>query len=90
MTDFWIFVCSACSGFHRELNHRVKGVGMTVFKPEELEKLKAKGNQVSIDLTLKVAFEELMGGWNERKNPVPSKKDTHDVHSSHSMRAPCN
>ena len=26
--DFGIFVCNTCSGIHRELNHKVKGMGM--------------------------------------------------------------
>jgi hypothetical protein len=43
-----VLVCSSCSGLHRDINHRVKGVGMTVFKPEELEALSKKGNEVSL------------------------------------------
>ena len=51
---------------------------MTVFKPEELEKLAKKGNQVSLKgfYFYKVMFEELMSGWSERSNPVPNKNDT--------------
>jgi len=52
VTEFWIFVCSACSGFHRELNNRVKGIGMTIFKPEEIEHIQKGGNEVSHTQTL--------------------------------------
>ena len=44
--DFGIFVCSTCSGFHREMTHKVKGVGMSNFSDKELEFLKKNGNEV--------------------------------------------
>lgn len=44
---------------------------MTVFKPEEIEKIKKKGNTAM--------FEELMGGWSESINPVPNKTDAHKL-----------
>ena len=44
--DFGIFVCSACSGIHRELSHKVKGVSMSNFTEKEAEFLASKGNDV--------------------------------------------
>jgi hypothetical protein len=44
--DFGIFVCSACSGIHRELNHKVKGIGMSNFNDKEIEILTKNGNEV--------------------------------------------
>ena len=44
--DFGVFVCSTCSGFHREMTHKVKGVGMSNFSDKELEFLKKNGNEV--------------------------------------------
>ena len=44
--DFGIFVCSTCSGFHREMTHKVKGVGMSNFSDKELESLQKNGNEV--------------------------------------------
>ena len=45
--DFGVFVCSTCSGVHRELSHKVKGVGMSNFSDKELELLQKNGNEVS-------------------------------------------
>ena len=46
--DFGIFVCSTCSGIHRELTHKVKGIGMSNFNDKEIEFLEKNGNEVSI------------------------------------------
>lgn len=45
--DFGVFVCSTCSGFHREILHKVKGVTMSNFSDKELEFLSKAGNDVS-------------------------------------------
>nr|KYP35390.1 putative ADP-ribosylation factor GTPase-activating protein AGD14 [Cajanus cajan] len=34
-TNFWTFVCTNCSGIHREFNHRVKSVSMAKFTSQE-------------------------------------------------------
>lgn len=44
--NYGIFVCSKCAGLHRELNHKVKGLGMCTFNKEELEFLEKWGNEV--------------------------------------------
>ena len=43
-----MFVCSVCSGIHREMNHKVKGIGMCNFSEKEIEILTTNGNGVSI------------------------------------------
>jgi len=48
--DFGIFVCSTCSGIHREMCHKVKGVGMCNFSDKELEMLVNNGNEVRAQL----------------------------------------
>ena len=46
--NFGVFVCSACAGIHREMTHKVKGISMSTFTPEDLKLLNEKGNAVSI------------------------------------------
>jgi len=46
--DFGVFVCSACSGIHREMTHKVKGIGMSTFNDKDIELLTANGNEVRI------------------------------------------
>ena len=45
--NFFVFVCSSCAGIHRELNHKVKGISMSVFTEQELKDLGENGNAVS-------------------------------------------
>lgn len=45
--NFHIFVCSTCAGIHREMNHKVKGISMSVFTEQELKDLTTYGNAVS-------------------------------------------
>jgi len=37
---FGTFVCLPCSGIHREFNHRVKGIGHSVFTAEDLARMR--------------------------------------------------
>ena len=39
---YGVFVCAHCSGVHRELNHKVKGLSMCVFNETEIKELKQK------------------------------------------------
>ena len=39
-----IFVCLPCAGIHRELNHRVKGMGHSSFTMEEIQQLQQTSN----------------------------------------------
>ncbi|XP_052198979.1 probable ADP-ribosylation factor GTPase-activating protein AGD14 [Diospyros lotus] len=43
-TNFWTFVCTTCSGIHREFTHRVKSVSMAKFTSQEVSALQAGGN----------------------------------------------
>ncbi|CAL0312463.1 unnamed protein product [Lupinus luteus] len=43
-TNFWTFVCTNCSGIHREFTHRVKSVSMAKFTSEEVSALQEGGN----------------------------------------------
>ncbi|KAF2304516.1 hypothetical protein GH714_032873 [Hevea brasiliensis] len=44
-TTFLTFICTNCSGIHREFTHRVKSVSMAKFKAEEVSALQAGGNE---------------------------------------------
>ncbi|KAF7456625.1 ARF GTPase activating protein [Cryptosporidium felis] len=44
-SDFGTFVCLTCSGIHRELNHRVKGILVSKWTPEEIQSICNRGNQ---------------------------------------------
>ncbi|ELP91252.1 hypothetical protein EIN_151890 [Entamoeba invadens IP1] len=44
VTDFNIFVCTSCSGIHREFNHRVKSVSMSNWTTDQFDKIKNSGN----------------------------------------------
>ena len=46
--NFFVFVCSACAGIHREMNHKVKGISMCVFNEQELKEITENGNAVSL------------------------------------------
>ncbi|KAK4391630.1 putative ADP-ribosylation factor GTPase-activating protein AGD14 [Sesamum angolense] len=45
-TNFSTFVCTTCSGIHREFTHRVKSVSMAKFTPQEVSALQGGGMQV--------------------------------------------
>lgn len=47
MAPFGVFVCSTCAGFHREMNHKVKGISMSVFTEQEIAFLAENGNKVT-------------------------------------------
>eukprot|EP01084_Bolivina_argentea_P054975 100810_1 len=50
--EFNTFVCTSCSGIHRELNHRVKGISLSNFSEEEVRNIQQGGNQECNDLYL--------------------------------------
>jgi hypothetical protein len=63
VTDYGIFVCSGCSGIHRELGHKAKGITMSNFSEKEVEFAKKWGN--------KKAFDWLMAEWSKTMYPEP-------------------
>ncbi|CAN6443120.1 unnamed protein product [Victoria cruziana] len=52
-TNFWTFVCTTCSGIHREFTHRVKSVSMAKFTSPEVEALQRGGNQRAREIYLR-------------------------------------
>ncbi|KAK1280979.1 putative ADP-ribosylation factor GTPase-activating protein AGD14 [Acorus gramineus] len=52
-TNFWTFICTTCSGIHREFTHRVKSVSMAKFNSQEVEALQRGGNQRAREFFLK-------------------------------------
>lgn len=52
-TNFWTFVCTNCSGIHREFTHRVKSVSMAKFTSQEVTALQGGGNKRARDIYLK-------------------------------------
>ncbi|XP_048227677.1 probable ADP-ribosylation factor GTPase-activating protein AGD14 isoform X2 [Ricinus communis] len=52
-TNFWTFVCTTCSGIHREFTHRVKSVSMAKFTSQEVTALQEGGNKRARDIYLK-------------------------------------
>ncbi|KAK1417308.1 hypothetical protein QVD17_26434 [Tagetes erecta] len=52
-TNFWTFVCTTCSGIHREFTHRVKSVSMAKFTSQEVSALQGGGNASAKEIYLK-------------------------------------
>merc|ERR1711915_78539 len=52
-TNFWTFVCTTCSGIHREFTHRVKSVSMAKFTSQEVTSLQQGGNQKAKEIYFK-------------------------------------
>ena len=46
-TNFGTFICSRCAGILRELNFKVKGIGLTIFNEKEMEVLEQNGNEAA-------------------------------------------
>ncbi|KAK9073782.1 hypothetical protein SSX86_006376 [Deinandra increscens subsp. villosa] len=52
-TSFWTFVCTTCSGIHREFTHRVKSVSMAKFTTQEVSALQGGGNASAKEIYFK-------------------------------------
>lgn len=52
-TNFWTFICTNCSGLHREFTHRVKSVSMAKFTSQEVASLQGGGNERAKEIFLK-------------------------------------
>ncbi|PPR98539.1 hypothetical protein GOBAR_AA22131 [Gossypium barbadense] len=66
-TSFWTFVCTTCSGIHREFTHRVKSVSMAKFTSQEVSALQEGGNQRAKE----IYFIE----WDPQRNSVPDSSN---------------
>ena len=61
------FVCSSCSGIHRDINNKVKGVGVSNFTEKELAFLQSMGNDNAKNIW--------MATFNATKHRLPDPKD---------------
>ncbi|KAM7459424.1 hypothetical protein LguiA_036418 [Lonicera macranthoides] len=68
-TTFWTFVCTNCSGVHREFTHRVKSVSMARFNAEEVSALQAGGNERAKEIYFKA--------WDPQRNTLPDGSNLH-------------
>ncbi|KAL3686664.1 hypothetical protein R1sor_009238 [Riccia sorocarpa] len=66
-TNFSIFVCTSCSGLHREFTHRVKSVSMAKFTAEEVKSLQAGGNERGREVFFK--------DFDFSRNPLPDSSN---------------
>ncbi|MCL7032670.1 hypothetical protein MKW94_011929 [Papaver nudicaule] len=67
-TNFWTFVCTTCSGMHREFTHRVKSVSMAKFNSEEVNALMGGGNERARE----IYFKE----WDPHRHSLPDNSNT--------------
>ncbi|KAA8521754.1 hypothetical protein F0562_012427 [Nyssa sinensis] len=68
-TTFWTFVCTNCSGVHREFTHRVKSVSMAKFNAEEVNALQAGGNERARQIYFKA--------WDPQRHSFPDGSNLH-------------
>ncbi|TKY44667.1 ADP-ribosylation factor GTPase-activating protein AGD14 [Spatholobus suberectus] len=66
-TNFWTFVCTNCSGIHREFTHRVKSVSMAKFTSQEVIALQEGGNQCARE----IYFKE----WDAQRHSFPDSSN---------------
>ncbi|XP_039118533.1 probable ADP-ribosylation factor GTPase-activating protein AGD14 [Dioscorea cayenensis subsp. rotundata] len=52
-TNFWTFICTNCSGLHREFTHRVKSISMAKFTSQEVHALQGGGNERAREIYFK-------------------------------------
>eukprot|EP00262_Sarcandra_glabra_P002995 TRINITY_DN1342_c0_g1_i1.p1 TRINITY_DN1342_c0_g1~~TRINITY_DN1342_c0_g1_i1.p1 ORF type:complete len:722 (-),score=138.14 TRINITY_DN1342_c0_g1_i1:441-2483(-) len=65
-TNFWTFVCTTCSGIHREFTHRVKSVSMAKFTSQEVTALQGGGNERARE----IYFKE----WDPQRHSIPDSR----------------
>ncbi|XP_057422629.1 probable ADP-ribosylation factor GTPase-activating protein AGD14 isoform X2 [Lotus japonicus] len=70
-TTFSTFVCTNCSGIHREFTHRVKSISMAKFTPEEVTALQAGGNERAKHIYLKE--------WDSLRHSYPDSCNIHKL-----------
>ncbi|XP_066366736.1 probable ADP-ribosylation factor GTPase-activating protein AGD14 isoform X2 [Miscanthus floridulus] len=67
-TSFSTFICTNCSGIHREFSHRVKSVSMAKFTSQEVSALQEGGNERAKEIYFK--------HW-DLQGPVIDSSDVH-------------
>lgn len=65
--NYGVFVCSTCSGIHRNLSNKVKGLGMSLFNDKDLETMEKWGN--------KKAKKHWMSDYDKTIHPIPKRTD---------------
>ncbi|KAK3156333.1 hypothetical protein QOZ80_2AG0105830 [Eleusine coracana subsp. coracana] len=66
-TNFSTFVCTNCSGAHREFTHRVKSISMAKFTAQEVTALQEGGNERARELFFKE--------WDVHRNAYPDSSN---------------
>nr|AVD53647.1 GTPase-activating protein AGD14 [Lilium pumilum] len=66
-TNFRTFICTNCSGIHREFTHRVKSISMAKFTTQEVIALQEGGNQRAKE----IYFKE----WDAQRQPAPDSSN---------------
>ncbi|KAJ3692054.1 hypothetical protein LUZ60_012404 [Juncus effusus] len=66
-TNFSTFICTNCSGVHREFTHRVKSVSMAKFTSQEVAALQEGGNERARE----IFFKE----WEPQRNAFPDSSN---------------
>ena len=69
--DFGTFVCSRCAGLLREINFKVKGTGVSIFKEKEIDFLDKMGNENAKKIW--------MGQFKENSDKKPNPKDLEEL-----------
>jgi len=69
--SFGTFVCTRCSGLHRDLNYKVKGIGVSNFSEAELALLTTVGNDNAREIWL--------AKFDSKKEKLPDSKDSEAV-----------
>jgi len=70
--NFDTFVCTTCSGIHREFNHRIKSISMATFSPEEIKRVQDNnGNEYARKVWL--------AKWSTSDFPVPEAGDRNRI-----------
>jgi len=70
--NFDTFVCTTCSGIHREFNHRIKSISMATFSPEEIKRVQDNnGNEYARKVWL--------AKWSQSDFPVPEAGDRNRI-----------
>jgi hypothetical protein len=70
--NFDTFVCTTCSGIHREFNHRIKSISMATFTPEEIKRLQESNAN-------EYARKVWLGKWSSSEFPVPEAGDRNRI-----------
>ncbi|KAE8705910.1 Enhancer of polycomb-like transcription factor protein, putative isoform 1 [Hibiscus syriacus] len=72
-TTFLTFVCTNCSGMHREFTHRVKSISLGKFSEEEVTSLQAAGNERARQIYFK-AWDPVVHSFPDGSN-LPKLRD---------------